>query len=179
MHPAIFQTFEAIVTKEFKGGAVLEVGAVPSSDSLLSMSCLKGAKRVGINLVDTGIYSDFEVIKGNANDMNMFKDSSFSLVMSNATLEHDKFFWKSLEEMKRVTCRGGLIIIGVPGFVKYKINSWQPTFMPNALKHSTSTMGDYYRFSEECVMEVFLDGLKERKITHLLLPPRIIGSGIR
>ena len=50
----------------------------------------------------------------------MFDDESFVLVMSNAVLEHDKHFWLTLAEMKRVTRPGGLMVIGVPGFVKHR-----------------------------------------------------------
>ena len=53
----------------------------------------------------------------NANDM-PFADASFDLVMSVSTLEHDKHFWLSLAEMKRVLRPGGVLAIAVPGYVK-------------------------------------------------------------
>ncbi len=49
----------------------------------------------------------------NANDMSMFSGGSFDLVMSNAMLEHNPYFWKSIFEMNRVLASGGLLIIGV------------------------------------------------------------------
>ena len=39
--------------------------------------------------------------------------------------------------------------------------------------------GDYYRFSEQAVREVFFEGMKEVEIRTVLVPPRIIGTGIR
>ena len=39
--------------------------------------------------------------------------------------------------------------------------------------------GDYYRFSPQAMREVLLDGLDEREVEELMLPPRLIGSGRR
>ena len=57
-------------------------------------------------------------VTGNANRMDAFEDEMFDLVLSNATLEHDKHFWLSVAEMHRVLRPGGLLVIGVPGFIK-------------------------------------------------------------
>jgi hypothetical protein len=92
MHRAVFRQFESLVQRHFRGDCVLEVGAVPGADSLLSMGCLRGKKKVGVNLVETGTYEDFEVLKCDANDLSMFLDDSFDLVISNATLEHGSLF---------------------------------------------------------------------------------------
>jgi hypothetical protein len=36
-------------------------------------------------------------------------------------LEHDKYFWKTVTEIRRVTRRGGVIVIGVPGYTEFSI----------------------------------------------------------
>ena len=61
---------------------------------------------------------DITAVAGNANDMTLFEDETFDLVMSNATLEHDKHFWLSLAEVRRVLAPGGLLVIGASGFTK-------------------------------------------------------------
>jgi len=142
---------------------------------------------VGINLVEVGTYTDFEVIKCNANNMSVFADESFDLVMSNATLEHDPYFWKSVAEIKRVCRKGGIIIIGVPSFGRRGGLLSRLSFLPDSIKHSTLTfhlhyspgIGDYYRFSEQCLLEVILEGLHQKTAHSILSPPRIIGFGIK
>lgn len=112
---------------------------------------------------------------GNANDMSMFSDGSFDLVMSNAMLEHNPYFWKSIFEMHRVLAPGGLLIIGVPGFAQ----------MPNDRGNSTKTFKihdypeDYYRFSPEAMKKVFFEGFEDIKSDVLLDPPRIVTNGIK
>ena len=51
MLPRVYLEFEQICTKRGAGGAVLEVGAIPSDSSLLCMKSLKNAtEKIGINL---------------------------------------------------------------------------------------------------------------------------------
>jgi ubiquinone/menaquinone biosynthesis C-methylase UbiE len=55
---------------------VLEIGAVPSGDSLLTMPALAGAvERVGLNLDGPHRYGGFEIHKGDANRMDCFEDA--------------------------------------------------------------------------------------------------------
>ena len=85
-------------------GSVLEVGAVPSDSSLLCMKSLQHASsKIGINLDSPHNYQDFKIVRGNANSMDCFQDNLFDAVLCNATLEHDKYFWKTLQEIRRGT----------------------------------------------------------------------------
>lgn len=98
-------------------GDILEVGATPDERSLLNSNLLSNAEtKVGINL-NGGSYSDFEVKEGNANNM-MFDDDTFDIILCNATLEHDKNFWKTISEIKRVAKEDCTIIIGIPGYTE-------------------------------------------------------------
>lgn len=197
MHYRIFIEFERICASLNITGSILEVGAVPSKKSLLCMESLRSAEtKIGINLNRAQSYMDFEIVKGNANSMTMFDDNMFDLVLCNAMLEHDKFFWKSIAEIKRVTKKGGYIIIGTPGYTVTKcdkvryllrrlpiIRSISKNQYFDFLFHSTLTYemhaapGDYYRFSPQAYMDVFFDGLENVKIISVMTPPRIIGVG--
>ena len=97
--------------------SVLEVGATPDDSCLLTMTSLKNvAEKVGINLDGPYTYKDFSIIKGNANAMSNFEEGRFNAVLCNSVFEHDKYFWKTLDEIKRVTKSGGLIVLGAPGY---------------------------------------------------------------
>lgn len=198
MHTAVFQAFDRICRDRSAGGRVLEVGAVPGDDTLLCLPALAGAEaRVGINLDGPHHHRGAEIVRGDANDMACFADASFDTVLCNATLEHDPRFWLTLAEIRRVVRPGGLVVIGVPGYASLPsdtrlrrlaripgLSRWIRV-PPEALRCSTLTLqvhnypGDYYRFSPQAVREVFCAGLRDVEVQTLLVPPRIIGSGIR
>ena len=169
------------------------MGAIPDDFSLLNMDSLKGAKeKIGINLCGPYKYKDFHIIQGNANSMAFFEDGKFDLVVCNSVLEHDKYFWKTVCEIKRVTKSGGLIVIGVPG---YRVSKTEkrlhgvlkkiPFLTHSFLAESTITLcthnfpGDYYRFGPQAFEEVFFEDMKNVEICSIMSPPRIIGWGIK
>jgi SAM-dependent methyltransferase len=193
----VFAEFERICKTRGAGGDVLEVGAVPAADTLLCLTALDGAtSKVGINLDAPYRYIDFEILRADANALSCFPDESFDTVLCNAVLEHDKYFWKSVSEMHRVLRPGGLIAIGVPGFTTISLERQAsrlarvmsklgvPRTLLNAMDASTLTLRihaipeDYYRFSPKAV-DGLLDGLHDREICTLMLPPRIIGVGVK
>jgi len=197
MHPIIFQRFGEICSARNAGGAVLEIGAVPSEDTLLCLPCLQTAmEKVGINLDGPHQFRDFTIRKGNANAMLCFADESFNTILCNSTLEHDLFFWKTLAEIRRVAKDGALVVIGVDGYAKLELDRTKDRWerIP-VLKHlvrrslgwltaSTLTLqvhpypDDYYRFSAEAVELVFFEDFDDVHIETVMVPPRIIGSGI-
>jgi ubiquinone/menaquinone biosynthesis C-methylase UbiE len=98
--------------------------------------------------------------------MSIFKDNEFDCVLCNAVLEHDKFFWKSISEMKRVLKDNGLLIIGTPSYKDFWIHKFSKYIkgqnpISDFLRSTTLTFkihsypGDYYRFSEETYKDVF------------------------
>ena len=197
MHPAVFQTFEEILRSYAVHGDVLEIGATPDDSTLLNLPALAAArKKIGINKVGASRHNDFSILEADANAMTCFPEQSFDAVLCNAVLEHDPFFWKTLAEIRRVTRSGGLVAIGVPGYRRLPfektVRSWlarlpRSSRRPDgwAIQHSTLTLGvhnfpgDYYRFSEQAVREVFFAGAENVVIRSVLVPPRIIGAGIR
>jgi SAM-dependent methyltransferase len=197
MHPVVFNVFEEICRANEVRGAVLEIGATPDDSTLLNLPSLAGAiEKIGINKMGGFHFKDFSILKGDANDMTCFPDQRFDAVLCNAVLEHDRFFWKTLAEIRRVVRVGGLVVIGTPGYrqlpfekklrrllAKFSRFSGHPDGWP--LQHSTLTLGthnfpgDYYRFSEQTFREVFFEGMTEVVIRTVLVPPRIIGAGVR
>jgi SAM-dependent methyltransferase len=197
MHPVILEEFNKICSDFVFTGTVLEIGATPSKMTLLAMESLEGAsKKVGVNLNPASKFRDIEILQENSNNLS-FEDDSFDMVISNATLEHDKYFWKTLGEIRRVLKPGGRVILGVPGYRFYKMekikfrmrrSKWlrklylHPKL--NMFFFSTITFevhdfpGDFFRFSEQAVLEVLLDGFNEKTVASKMLPPRLIGSGI-
>lgn len=197
MHPRIYKEFEEICSKIEIKGSVLEVGAMPNVKSLLNMKSLANAsEKIGISLGNPRAFNDFRIIQGNANKMSCFSDESFDIVLCNAMLEHDKFFWKSISEIKRVTKPGGYIVLGTPGYTYYKIEKVKyllnKTPLINRLKgnqylnllfsstltfHIHNAPGDYYRFSPQTFKDVFFEDMEEVNISAIMIPPRIIGFG--
>ena len=199
MHPRIYQEFEKICTERPIRGSVLEIGAMPNDLSLLAMNCLSGAaSKIGIDLHGPHEYKDFKIVKGNSNSMDCFPDNNFDAVLCSSTLEHDKYFWKTLGEIKRVTKPGGMIVISVPGFAKLGCGKFKGllTRLPLVRRlqaHpylsmffiSTLTFqihnwpGDYYRFSPQAIREVFMEGLDQVEIRTMMWPPRVMGIGFK
>lgn len=198
MSPDAYRMFETICTAAAIKGEVLEVGAVAGPDSLLRMPCLRlASRRIGINLAQVAVDAHCQIIQGNANHMSDFVDGQFEAVLCNATLEHDPYFWKTLAEIHRVTAPGGLILIGVPGYVGmgaqsflrnkpvagWLLKAFARLVNSDVLRAGTVTLGehlfpgDYYRFSEQAVREIFLADLVDISVYTVMQPPRFIGSG--
>jgi SAM-dependent methyltransferase len=196
MSPEVYAAFEHICRSEAVEGPVLEVGAWPGPDSLLHLPSLAGIpEKVGLNMEPVASEPTIRTVLGNANQMDMFADGTFGCVLCNSTLEHDARFWLTLAEIRRVTKPGGLVVIGVPGFrgmgprhlappgsaVGRIIHLLAGMTKHDALMAATSTLGvhnfpgDYYRFTEQAVREVFFEGLTEPRIRWVMTPPRVIG----
>ena len=199
MHRRIYEEFERICSERIITGSVLEIGAIPSKKSLLCMKSLENAtEKVGINLDGPHEFMDFNIHQGNANSMDLFEDGRFDVVLCNAMLEHDKYFWNTIAEIKRVTKPGGIIVIGAPGYKYYKLEKLKSVLRRIPLIRNLSTNqylnlfftatitfqihdapGDFYRFSPQAFKEVFLEDLDNVEVHAIMLPPRIIGLGTK
>jgi SAM-dependent methyltransferase len=134
-----------------------------------------------------------QIIQANANAM-PFDDGAFDLVLSNATLEHDPYFWKSTSEMRRILAPGGILMLGVPGFTQRRAEAlihraaarvpWIVRHL-NPLASATLTFkvhyeegrfGDYYRFSRMAVEEVLFAGMEILSLESVMSPPRFVGA---
>jgi SAM-dependent methyltransferase len=192
MHSAVYELFDDICRAHDILGTVLEIGATPDDSTLLTLPSLhRAAEKIGINKSGESRFKEFVIRAVDANDMGCFPSQSFDAVLCNSVLEHDPFFWKTLAEIRRVTRIGGLVVIGTPGYTRLpapsklrRLLSTVLDFSPHS-EHSTPTLGihnfpgDYYRFSEQAFREVFFANMKDVAIHTLLVPPRIVGTGIR
>lgn len=112
--PVIERRMHRIVKRSgIRAERALEVGGFVNAKSLLRSPEIRSAERWCINLDDQPEDPENQIrhVVGSANDMNMFKDGYFDLVMSCAVHEHDKKFWLSMAEMKRVLRPGGLMVV--------------------------------------------------------------------
>jgi SAM-dependent methyltransferase len=172
--PEVKQRFHRVIRNSgIRPQRALEVGGLMGEDSLLRFPELAGAERICLNLVELPSDGDVRAVRGNANDMRAFDKESFDLVVCCSTLEHDKRFWLSVAEMKRVLRPSGLLVIGVPGYVK----DAQRDQGRSTLTYRVHYRFDYYRFSEQAVREVFFEGMERVSVRAVMTPPRLIGSG--
>lgn len=177
MHKRVFQAFEKICSRRNIKGSVLEIGATPDDSSLLSMRSLAHTReKIGVNLDGPHTHRDFSILEVNSNHMTCFEDDRFDAVLCNSVLEHDKYFWKTLSEIKRVTRPGGLIVLGSPGYGESLIGFF--TNYTTTLKIHDFPR-DYYRFSLQAFEDIFFADMSEVEIYTIMRPPRIIGAGIK
>jgi SAM-dependent methyltransferase len=199
MHAAVFSAFDSICRSESAGGAVLEVGAVPSLDTLLMLPALAAAKeRVGVNIAPPSEIGGCAILQRDAHDLSCFEAGRFDTILCNSMLEHDASFWLTLHEMRRVARPGALFVIGVPGFATPGAGHWRFLLsklarlpaLPRLWKTAIGSYlagtpvlglhnfpGDYYRFSEQACREVLLAGLAAIDVRRVLDPPRFIAVG--
>ena len=184
--------YETICLRFDTTGSILEIGCGPSENTLLNMTALKNARhRVGINLQSYSHYKDFEVTECNANNMrNCFDNDTFDMVLCNVVFEHDRYFWKSLEEIRRVIKPGGVFILGVPGIVSnlnkciYVTEKDREKVQNLDIVNATITYrvhnapGDYWRFTEQAYKEVLMEGFVDVDYSVFLTPPIIVGCGV-
>jgi SAM-dependent methyltransferase len=117
MDPKEFTVINDIFTRYHVIGHVLEIGATPDDTALLNMPSLHDAcLKVGLDLGGPAKFNDFRIIRGNGNNMQMFADEAFDCVLCASVFEHDKYFWKTVSEIKRVTKPGGVIAMSAPGY---------------------------------------------------------------
>jgi len=162
MSPEVFEAFNRIACARFVSelpGRVLEVGA--GSWTLLDIECFQHSEKYALNMrFDRMSKSLKEVnrILGNCNAME-FMDGEFDCVMSCSMLEHDRFFWKSTSEIRRVLKKGGTFIVGVPIFMSLPTDLRMTTL--TYARHGMAYNADFYRFSKQAVREVFFEGYSQ------------------
>jgi SAM-dependent methyltransferase len=188
MHPIILERFRTILGRIAIQGPVLEIGAEPSAMTLLALPELAALHRIGVNMGFPAQMTrwGFRLESMNANDMPAFASDSFGLVLCNAVLEHDRFFWRTIDEIHRLVRPGGFVVIGTPGYGEHPLPAGvvlDPARAAEALAEATVTYrlhdapGDYYRFTEAAMRDVFLRDFEVVEVGSVMVPPRVIGVG--
>ena len=185
MSPEVFDVFAYMARRCPGDGDILEIGATPTPDTLLALPRFQDARwRVGLDLSGPHETPRFRILAGQANAMTMFEDARFDVVLCNSVLEHDARFWLTLAEIRRVIRPGGHFLVGVPGYGPMgTLASGEDT--PAWLEATAPTLGlhdfpgDYYRFSQQAVTEVLLEGFIPVEAVSVMLPPRFIAHGVR
>ena len=159
MSPEVFAVFAELVAKRLQSpanGSALEIGA--GAWTLLSIPTLRECRKVALNLrFDTvsELLMQTEMVVGNSNAMD-FQDKTFDCVMSCSAIEHDRYFWRSLTEIRRVLKTGGLFVVGVPIYMTLPTDCLNTTL--TYARHGVSYDADVYRLSQQAVREVFFEG---------------------
>ena len=183
MSPKVFEAFAKIVAKFYVDkypATVLEVGA--AAWTLLSIPSFEHSRKVALNAQKfQKIPSELaacQLVVGNSNSLE-FADQEFDCIMSSSVLEHDKYFWKSVEEIYRVLKPGGIFIVGVPIYMTLPIDYMNTTL--TFKRHGIAYNADFYRFSEQAVREVILEKftLYESILVRKYPNPYLVMSGVK
>jgi len=156
----------------------LEIGVAPGSNCILAAEYFAGKERHAVNLHEFKQEDGINFVKANSNDLsNVFRDGQFNTVISNAVLEHDRFFWLSIAEMHRVLAPGGHLVVSAPGFIPRK--QVRATVVGEDVEMATIThdihaVPDYWRFSRWAFKHVFCEGLQMLEIKVIMEIPRIL-----
>jgi SAM-dependent methyltransferase len=184
MHPRVNDTYQELAQKYEMKGPFLEVGVGHALNAILSGSYFLGKpQRFATNLSDMAVVDEpdddkIQFIRCNANNMrDSFADGQFGTVLCNAMIEHDKYFWRSLDEMKRVLAPGGILAIGAPGYVarKYLDDDIISEELPKAtITFDVHSKPDYWRFSRTAFKEVICEGLEILETCVVLRVPILV-----
>ncbi len=169
MHSRLNDIYQQLAKKYEMQGPFLEVGVGIKEAAILSGSYFQGKpERFATNLSDKEIIDEqddakIEFIRCNSNNMkDNFADGQFKTVLSNAVIEHDKYFWRSLDEMKRVLAPGGILAVGAPGYIArkhVKNEMFTSGFKKATVTYDVHSVPDYWRFSRMAFREVICEGL--------------------
>lgn len=165
--------YEDFLTGLSLKGRVLGVGDSARPHAVINYKCFQdeATQCIGLNIDEQhcGKFNHFSVVHGNANSM-PFNENEFDVITSFSHLEHDKYFWKSIAEFRRVLKPGGRLVICLPGY-----------FIGDSDRETTKCYHvhgiDYYRFSPATFRDVFYEGFTNVAVYSAMTPVRLIGVG--
>lgn len=178
------------------GPRVLELGA--DADTATHLAARFGDGFVAVDLAPDDAARAAGVRTGDANRMPEFAEGSFDAVITTSMFEHDRHFWRSLEEIRRVLAPGGRLYVEVPGYAsRISTRARYARAVRNRLNRrglhraaSSSTVSravstrtypvhmephDYYRFSAFALEHVLFEGLRPLAVREEMDPPRLLG----
>jgi capsular polysaccharide transport system permease protein len=179
--------FRELACKHDAHGPFLEIGVTPGATSLLASDFFAGSER-HLLCADPSVSVDGVVVHpGTPADLPaLFGDGRFGTVLSNGALASDRAFLNTVREMKRVLMPGGLLMVAVSGFSKRADQAEAQAVGPkgNPIPNTTVTPAilsgpDYWRLSPQAIRQVILDGLDNRDVRDIMMPPRLFGVGTK
>ena len=117
--------FAKTYVKDGKEISVLDVGSYDVNGSYKKIFKDIGAKYYGLDMEDG---PNVDICPKNAYSWDEIENDKYDVVISGQALEHIEFFWITMEEMIRVTKKGGLICIIAPngfGEHRYPVDCWR------------------------------------------------------
>ncbi len=183
MHPRVNEVYQQLAEKYEMKGPFLEIGVGHKQPAILSGPYFANRPdRFATNLAEVELEAEeaesIRFTRCNSQDMTgVFADGQFGTVLSNAVLEHDKYFWRSLDEMKRVLAPGGILAVGAPAYIPR--SQIQAGVINDKVPKATATLDmhsrpDYWRFSPMAFTEVICEGLELLDIMVVLRIPVLV-----
>jgi SAM-dependent methyltransferase len=184
----LVREFQTLAATHNVRGPYLEVGVGPLENAILLSEYFKGEERHAIGPGESATRDGVDFHRGDPNDMRgLFRDGRFSTVLWNDALAHDRYFWRSLEEIKRVLAPGGVLIVAVADFSKSATEAGIKVVGPkgNTILNATVTHSvhptrpDYWRISPQAMKKMILDGFDILEVREAMMPSRVFGVGLK
>ena len=177
--------FARFVVKQETSGPYLQIGVgVPDQCALVRLAGERHALGQGL---EPGSSAEGIVCHvGGPADLGQFADGQFETVLWNDALAHDRAFWRTLDELRRILAPGGTLILSVPGFSNAPDRAGVTVAGPkgNPIPDTTPTYRihgapDFWRISPQAMRQVVLEGFEAVDIKVSSMPPRIFGIGVK
>ena len=177
--------FRRFAERQTTAGPYLEIGVKDPALCALANDVFEGERHLLGPTLDahTGVLRHH---RGEPSDLSRFADGAFRTVLWNDALVHDRRFWVTLDELRRILAPGGLLILSVPGFSNAADRAGVTVAGPkgNPIPDTTPTYRihaspDFWRISPQAMRQVVLDGFDIREVRVSSMPPRIFGVGVK
>ena len=185
--PRIAAEFRRFAERQDAVAPYLELGVIDPAVSALTGGTFSGERHLLGPALDPGADADgLHRHRGEPSDLGQFGDGQFQTVLWNDALVHDRRFWHTLDELRRVLAPGGVLILSVPGFSTAADRAGVTVAGPkgNPIADATPTYRihaspDFWRISPQAMRHVVLEGLDIREVRVSSMPPRIFGVGAK
>ena len=181
----ISSEFARFVDRQETCAPYLQIGVGDPATSALAR--LSGERQALGQSLEPGTGTD-GIIRhaGGPADLARFPDGYFRTVLWNDALAHDRAFWRTLDELRRILAPGGTLILSVPGFSNAPDRAGVTVAGPKGqpIPDTTPTYRihgapDFWRISPQAMRQVVLDGFDPVDIKVSAMPPRIFGVGVK
>jgi len=176
----LVQTFGAV-------GPFLEIGGEGPQHAVLLHPEFASQEREFIGRRTGRASGGMRILVADPNDMREhYADGRFGTVMWINAFQHDKQFWRTLDEIKRVLMPGGTLIVVAPGFSRsagqagISITGQKGNAIADAtITYKVHDVPDYWRLSPQGLRDAALDGFEVRDVKVMMMPPRIFGIAVK